>query len=1010
MRKQRKRIYAALLSICMALSLVSMPVSAAETGEAAGSHEHTSECYTWIENCVHEHTLECYPQGSVSGNGTAPSEAAEPTGCSGENGCITKELNCPYDSKNGGTPATVESVQAMIDALPDAEEISAHNAEEVAAQLEAIDKAKAQLSGEELDTLDFFRYMEAAVALGSLSVPMLTANGTQEVSTAEALTSALADGSISEITLTGEIEISSTLTVNRTVTLDLNGFVLRMTSSCSVINVESGGDLTIKDSNPSAPHQFTPNSDGLWVLDSNGSETVTGGVITGGVASEQTFYDGYMNRSYYLGGGVYIAEGGKLTMTGGNIVGCSSEDGGGGVGLLKNASFTMTGGNIDGCTANIGGGISCYDRTGNKIEMSGTALIRDCRAQDSGGGIWNYGELYMTGATAIRGCIAGEPGGSSTYGDGGGVHVNSASSFVMSDRAVIEDCKVVGDNGKARGGGVSVANGASLTMSSNAKILNCSAENSDGSPSNYGGGVSGHAVTQITLEGNALIDQGNMSNRIGLYITGSTFSGYGNLYANGGSVNGDLILGNYVNYPCTITSTGTGRTAFNGTVTVQPGSKIENGEFSGTVVNNGTITGGEFTDTVVNNETITGGEFTTVINSESGTIAEGVSIAHLKFIVTFDNEGTKTTETVDNGGKLTEPTAPTKEGYYFDGWYYDNSGTKTKWVFDTDKVKYAMTLTAQWKEPVPSTPVNPGDTVRYIVEHYKAGSNGYTLEETEYSAGKIGDTVAAMPKTYTGFTYNPTVSTSGGILKKLSSAADIVTLRLYYDLTVYTVTVENDGNGSASATPVSATMGEAITLTAVPNSGYCFKEWQIVSGSVTISNNKFTMQADNVTVKAIFEKKSDDEDGDSATEETPTNPGTGNKAPADNPPTDNVLAFVAYTVQKGDTLWTIAKKYGCTVAQIVAANSDLIKNPNLIRPGWQLEIPQGEATDADNTPDAILPDNRKTGVYIVKRGDNLWAISRKCGCTVAEIIALNGELITDPNLIFAGWELKIPQD
>lgn len=50
-------------------------------------------------------------------------------------------------------------------------------------------------------------------------------------------------------------------------------------------------------------------------------------------------------------------------------------------------------------------------------------------------------------------------------------------------------------------------------------------------------------------------------------------------------------------------------------------------------------------------------------------------------------------------------------------------------------------------------------------------------------------------------------------------------------------------------------MGEEITMTATPNSGYRFKEWQIVSGSVAISGDMFTMPADNVTVKAIFEKK-----------------------------------------------------------------------------------------------------------------------------------------------------------
>ena len=157
-----------------------------------------------------------------------------------------------------------------------------------------------------------------------------------------------------------------------------------------------------------------------------------------------------------------------------------------------------------------------------------------------------------------------------------------------------------------------------------------------------------------------------------------------------------------------------------------------------------------------------------------------------------------------------------------------------------------------------TTPTTPGDTVNYIVEHYKASNDGYMLEETEYPGGKIGENVTAEPKIYTGYTYNPDAagSVTKGILKKISSAADIVILKLYYDLTVYNVTVENDGNGFAYAAPVSATMGEKITLTSTPNSGYRFKEWQIVSGNVTISGDVFTMPAGNLTVKALFERKS----------------------------------------------------------------------------------------------------------------------------------------------------------
>ena len=72
--------------------------------------------------------------------------------------------------------------------------------------------------------------------------------------------------------------------------------------------------------------------------------------------------------------------------------------------------------------------------------------------------------------------------------------------------------------------------------------------------------------------------------------------------------------------------------------------------------------------------------------------------------------------------------------------------------------------------------------------------------------------------------------------------------------TTYTVTVSNDGNGTGTATPSTAAAGTTITLTATPNKGYHFKEWQVISGGVTIKDDKFLMPNDNVEVRAIFEK------------------------------------------------------------------------------------------------------------------------------------------------------------
>ncbi len=72
--------------------------------------------------------------------------------------------------------------------------------------------------------------------------------------------------------------------------------------------------------------------------------------------------------------------------------------------------------------------------------------------------------------------------------------------------------------------------------------------------------------------------------------------------------------------------------------------------------------------------------------------------------------------------------------------------------------------------------------------------------------------------------------------------------------TEYAVTVRDDGHGTGSADPASATAGTEITLTATPNAGYHFKEWQVMSGDVTVRDDKFTMPSDNVEVKAIFEE------------------------------------------------------------------------------------------------------------------------------------------------------------
>ena len=637
------------------------------------------------------------------------------------------------------------------------------------------------------------------------------------------------------IKLENDFVFENVMDVGFNLTIDLNGHVLTIPKS---ICVNSRAHLTIIDSNPSAEHKFTPNADGLWVLDeTNGTETVYGGVITGG-----TGYPYQLSSTVNCGGGVYIAPGGQLTMTGGNIIGCSAEYGGGVCIYPKRdgeqGQFSMSGGSIIGCSAESGGGVCAF----GKFQMSGQAVIRSCTAEGTsfncGGGVWVDGSFEMSGEAIIEGCQAISE---SAYG--GGVYVNSSSSFVMSEKAKIEGCQAISTpSSPSKGGGVHLANNTEFTLSGSAVIQNCKAVNSDGSGKAYGGGVSAANVREITLADSARIADCIAANGSGLYITGSQMypADYGRLLANGGSVEGDVVLGEADN-PCTVI--GSGGTVFNGKVTVTPGSTIEKGTFNGEVINNGTISGGTFSGTV--------------INGEGGTIAEGVSIPNLKFIVTFDNEGTRTTAIIDNGVKLTAPAAPTKEGYRFSGWYYDNSGSKAKWNFDTDTVTRAMTLTAKWVQTYTvafdtngGSAVDPVtvDAVSTVTKPADPTKSGYTFggwykDSTLQTPWDFAnDTVTADTTLYAKWTANPPAPS--------------------YDDSdpTYAVSAPAAENGKIAVSPKNASAGSTVTITVKPDSGYVLETISATDRNgndlklTDRGNGKytFTMPGSRVEVKVTF--------------------------------------------------------------------------------------------------------------------------------------------------------------
>ena len=204
------------------------------------------------------------------------------------------------------------------------------------------------------------------------------------------------------VQLTRDYFIDTTLDVKNTVTLDLNGHVIKMTGSDRVI-VVSWCNLTLQDSNKTATH--------------TDSTLPAGGVITCGNAMR--------------GGCVYISTSGSMTMNGGTIANCSAEYGGG-VATYA-GSFTMTGGTIKNCTAttsdyNFGGG-GVYVASTSSMTMNG-GTIENCSSTTSGGGVFSKGNFSMSGNAIIRGCSAKIVGG---------VNLDDGHTFTMTG-GTIEAC------------------------------------------------------------------------------------------------------------------------------------------------------------------------------------------------------------------------------------------------------------------------------------------------------------------------------------------------------------------------------------------------------------------------------------------------------------------------------------------------------------------------------------------------------------------------------------------
>lgn len=150
---------------------------------------------------------------------------------------------------------------------------------------------------------------------------------------------------------------------------------------------------------------------------------------------------------------------------------------------------------------------------------------------------------------------------------------------------------------------------------------------------------------------------------------------------------------------------------------------------------------------------------------------------------------------------------------------------------------------------------------------------------------------------------------------------------------------------------------------------------------------------------------------------TPTRPGSAAAVTVTPPkPAENVAPVSTYTVERGDSLWSISKKHGLTVAELAKANS--LSTGVVLKPGRKLIIPGKPGAAKEEIPSAALslpaektatparPANGEAVTHTVLVGESLGVIARKYLVSVGELAAANN--ITDPSKVRAGQVLVIP--
>ena len=626
----------------------------------------------------------------------------------------------------------------------------------------------------------------------------------RKVETEQELVDALADSSVDIITLKNDIAIGTTLTVLRKVTLDLNGYVLKMTGSGSVIILDnkSGitGDLTLIDSNPTAEHKFKVNGVEPWVLDDSGTETVYGGIITGGTGSRIFFSNGVE------GGGVIIGSG-ALTMNGGNIVGCIANNGGGL--FLSDGSFTMNAGSIVGCS------------TPNRL-TTGEAFY---------GGIYAFGPMAnrdTTGVITLTGGLIKNNGRyainavykTTIYANGGEVYgwvyLNQACKITC----LAEDNGITAFKGKTVIGGTSSVNPSHVDWGLFYGGLYIYG-NTTGVIVTYKDGDSEYAKQ--------VLPSGTLATRpdAPAATPGYTFGGWNKADGTAWDYASDKVTDNITLYAkwAANTYTITFDTA-GGSEVITKTIEVTYGEQFGDMPvpkREGYVFLGWY-DALVGGKCYgdSDGKSTSPYDKDVSITLYAQWAEAPSRMVYFNTCGGTMTGPVEVLHKLNTPIAkpdnPTKPGHTFNGWYTDSALTQA-WNFD-DWVTGELKLYAGWtvNQYTITFDTNGGSEIAPITQDY--GTKITTPDNPTRKGYTFKGWDKEIPKTM---------------------PAENITVKAQWEINQYTITF--DTNGGSEIAPITQDYGTKITAPDNPiRKGYTFKGWD--------KEIPKTMPAENITITA----------------------------------------------------------------------------------------------------------------------------------------------------------------